>query len=178
MRRRIIWFIVAGTVASMGCPGGGTQTPRNAPASPTACDEGKLRSCYELGKKYAADQKDPQAKIQARRYFKTACDGGLVIGCDELRKTDEAQCGNSIPDACYNLGEMYRVGNKATKPDAAKARTYYKAACSEGTAGACYQLGLLWLEGQGGPADETRGKYFLEEACKAKHTGACRKLGK
>jgi len=184
MRRRIIRpivtvvIIVLGLMAGVGCPRGGTETPRNAPASPTACDEGKLWACYELGKKYAANTKDPQAKIQARRYFNTACDGGLATGCDELRKSDEAQCGNAIPDACYQLGETYRLGNKATKADPAKARSYYKAACSEGTAAACYQLGILWLGGQGGPADETRGKYYLEEACNARHTDACRKLGK
>lgn len=174
----IIGIIGSGMVAGAGCPRGGTEVPRSTAASPTACEEGKLWACYELGKRYAADTKDPQAKVQARRYFKTACDGGLATGCDELRKTDEALCGNSIPDACYNLGEMYRLGNKATKPDLTKARGYYKAACSEGTAGACYQLGILWLDGKGGPADETRGKYYLEEACKAKHAGACKKLGK
>jgi TPR repeat protein len=178
MRRTIIGIIVSGMVAGVGCPRGGTEAPRSAPASPTACEEGKVWSCYELGKKYAADKKSPQAKIQARRYFKTACDGGLATGCDELRRTDEALCGNGIPDACYHLGEMYRLGNKATKADPVQARTYYKAACTEGVAGACFRLGVLWLEGKGGPSDETRGKYYLGEACKARHAGACKRLGR
>lgn len=181
MRRRFIGSIglivctaVAG--AGAGCPRGGTDTPRKAPASPTACDEGKLWACFELGKKYAANQKDPQAMVQARRYFKTACEGGLVSGCDELRKMDEKLCGNGVPDACYQLGEMYRLGNKVIRADPAKARSYHKAACSEGAAAACYQLGLLWLQGKGGAVDETRGKYYLQEACKAKHPDACKRL--
>lgn len=181
MRRTIIGIIVSGVVVGttgVGCPKGGTETPRRAPASPTACDEGKLESCYELAKQYEANQKDPQAKIQARRYYKTACDGGLAKGCAALRKLDEAQCGNGIPDACHRLGEMYQQGNKITRPDLAKARTYYKAACSEGVASSCFQLGMLWLKGRGGATDATRGKYYLEEACKAKHTEACKKLGK
>ncbi len=181
MRRTIIGIIgiiVTGMVAGLGCPGGGSQQPRRAAASPTACDEGKLWACYELGKRYAADTKDPQSKVQARRYFKTACDGGLATGCDELRKVYEAECGSGNQDSCHALGELYRQGNKVTKPDLPKARTYYKAACSEGVADSCYQLGMMWLKGQGGGSDETRGKYYLEEACKAKHTRACRKLGR
>ncbi len=167
--------MLSGLFLLAGCPRGAG--PRNATASPTACDEGDLAACYELGRRYAARSTDAQALDRARGYFKTACHGAMARACVELRKIEQARCSGGVPEGCYNLGEMYRLGNSAFKRSPARARSYHKAACSEGVADACFKLGVMWQDGKGGAADRDRAGYYLQEACRAKHAAACRMLG-
>ena len=65
-----------------------------------------------------------------------------------------------------NLAAAYALGDGVGK-DARRARAWYRRAARAGDASALYDLGLMYLEGEGGPADFAEGRRLLIAAGEA-----------
>ncbi len=52
-------------------------------------------------------------------------------------------------------------------------RTALAERCDDGDAESCYELGLKWGNGEDGPADPTRAREYVSEACDLGSTEAC-----
>ena len=59
----------------------------------------------------------------------------------------------------------------------ARARTLFDQACKGGHATGCFNLGLMFDKGEGGPQDLARARTFFDQACKGGHATGCFNLG-
>jgi hypothetical protein len=105
-----------------------------------------------------------------------ACEGGHAPGCIRLKGLNEAACFAGLAKGCWNLGQMHRLGKKGIPVDLVKARRYYFAACRDGVPQACYELGMLWQQGGGGPLNRRKARGLFRKACRAGHEEACVRL--
>jgi len=141
-----------------------------------ACNDGAAAACHSIGLKWAQAKTHPQSKFQSWKHFKMACEGGHAPGCLKLRALNEAACFAGLAKGCWNLGEMCRLGKKGIPVDLTRARRYFWAACRDRLAQACYQLGVLWEQGGGGPLNVRKARGFFRKACRGGWDEACVRL--
>lgn len=82
-------------------------------------------------------------------------------------------CADVKPMHCYFHGMEMEASNKARR-----AVPYFESACDSGELGACYDLGVLYEDGEALPKDEAKAMSLYEKACHAQ-TGdgmACNNL--
>ena len=83
-----------------------------------ACFDGLAKGCLNLGEIYRLGKKGiPSNLVLARRYLWAACRDGLAR-------------------ACYELGVLWRQGGGG-RPNARKARAFFRKACRGGWKPAC-----------------------------------------
>ena len=70
-----------------------------------------------------------------------------------------------LPDAQFNLGNMYENG-QGVKQDYSKAREWYEKAAKQGHARAQNNLGFMYYHGQSVKQDYTKAKEWYEKAVK------------
>jgi TPR repeat protein len=122
------------------------------------------------------------------KMLKASCDGGDAIGCVELGKlmlTDkklnagDAQfvfrkaCYGGEFEGCTWLGNMRQEGLGGMKSSPKIANKFYEKGCKEGSALACYKLGLNTAAGEGTKKNKAMAAKFMERACQAGHEPAC-----
>ncbi|NUO54257.1 MAG: sel1 repeat family protein [Polyangiaceae bacterium] len=83
-----------------------------------------------------------------------------------------ATCGSEHPEVCF------RVGNEKEKAgELGEARQLYEKGCDAGDAKSCNDLGVMLVEGRGGPADLAGAAARFAKACDTKEANACKNLG-
>jgi TPR repeat protein len=75
------------------------------------------------------------------------------------------------PDAKYELGIRYKVGDWAVRADPERALQWFEEASLAGVSDAMTQVGSLYEEGLGGPADPVEAGFWFGKARTAKNAG-------
>ncbi len=138
----------------------GRDAVRAATLYRNACSSGRLaEACFQLGELHSRGEGTNRDDQRALELFKQACDlhderGCVRLGLSHLNgvgveKDDVAAVrlfrsacrgdswhGNSQPDACYYLGQMYANGRGLTAHPG-EARSFFTAACEGGIEEAC-----------------------------------------
>jgi TPR repeat protein len=123
----------------------------------TACDNGVIFACNNLGQHYMRGDAVEKNETKAVELFKRACDVG-------------------DPSACRNLGMAY-VEGRGVPPGLAPAAVWLRKGCDGADVVACRSLGALLAEGGGGvDRDEDGAKQALGLACRRGDDPACRIL--
>ena len=85
--------------------------------------------------------------------YQQACDGGDMLGCNEL-------------------GVMYGTGEGVTQ-DLARAATLYQQACDGGEMWGCVNLGAMYGTGEGVTRDRARAIRLYQQACDGGQKWGC-----
>jgi len=81
-------------------------------------------------------------------------------GCQLLRKA--AELGSA--EAQRDLGCYYAIGDSGLPKNKVKSRKWYTLAAKQGHVDAQYNLGLMWLSGDGGPKSIDKAIYWLTQS--------------
>ena len=81
-------------------------------------------------------------------------------------------CLNGDPGACYHLGDIY-----TQEKNVQKAREFYTKACDGGHAKGCYQIGLIYENGEIVKHNYAMAAKFYTKSCNGSNEKACLKLG-
>jgi uncharacterized protein len=94
---------------------------------------------------------------------------GIVVGpvVDRDLLLHAAELGNI--DAQRTAGVLHASGEEGFPQDLAIARQWHQRAAEQGDADSQYDLGWMWLEGEGGPADSDAGLSWLEACAAQEH---------
>lgn len=119
------------------------------------CTLGRAAACVESGlEAYGAK---PPRYDTALADWRKACDGGEVLGCQ-------------------NLGVLFEHG-RGVKRDAHEASVLYDQACQNESWIACRNLANLLVKGDGVPQDRGRARKLFELACAKGNALACNDVG-
>ncbi len=122
-----------------------------------AADKGHALAQWKLARMYAAGDGVPQNDLRAFEYFRSIADGHA----DDSPDLPQARI---VANAFVQLGHYYLDGipNTEVKADADRAREMYSYAASYfGDADAQYNLGRLYLEGNGTPKEPRQALRWL-----------------
>lgn len=125
-----------------------------------AADQGHPAAQWKLGRMYADGDGVPQDNLRAFNYFRQIANSHP----DENPGTPQARF---VANAFVALGQYYLDGipNSKVKPDPVRAREMFSYAASYfGDAEAQYQLGRLYLEGNGTLRDPRQAARWLQLA--------------
>lgn len=120
------------------------------------CDMGDMPSCLVSGFLY----KKAKNHSQAFRFYAKACDGGVGKGT-----------------GCLRLGEFYYFGRLGVSKDFVKARNYYTKGCELDNASACFNLAIMYEEGEGGVENSERAFDLYGKACDLDYGEGCSGFG-
>jgi TPR repeat protein len=90
--------------------------------------------------------------------------GEQVSGAEKAWQDAQAKspCDDVEPRDCYFRGMKLEAANKAKQ-----AVRYFKAACDEGMSSACYDLAVLYENGESLEQDQARARKLYEKACQS-----------
>lgn len=166
----------------------------------SACEEGDVVACNDLGFLYRRGVGVDYDPKQASELFDRACAAGVAVACANLgvnydvgvgveQDSDKAfgfleeACGKGSAYGCMNLGFMYEHGRSGPR-DYDKANELYNSACKANQPLACYFRAKLYLEGKGVLQDAIVGNQSLRKArklykkgCDKKAAASCNNLG-
>jgi TPR repeat protein len=151
--------------------------PGEAAAYKQACDEGNLPACYNLGTLHAG-RGVPENSNAAIALFAKACRGGLQQGCQGVSAVVakfKSVCDDGSVIACNNLGVLYETGADVPK-DLAQAVALYKKACDASGVVGCANLGVLYSDGKGVEKNPARAVALFKQACDAGNAPGCLNL--
>jgi len=167
---------------------------RAVPLSESACERGRMSACANVGIAYMLGLGGrARDEHQAATFFQRACDGGNLLGCndlgmcysggtgvprDDVRAVEFYQraCKGGYLDGCDHLGHHYERGNGVRDRDLAQARALYQRSCDGGATSGCTDLGRMYETGIGVPKDTPRAGSLYQKACSAGDTNACSAL--
>lgn len=146
----------------------------------TACAEGEMGACVNLGVEFEYGEAVPQDLDRAMALYRQACDGGEPLGCNNLANgmvegtapggMAEANalfrqaCVNGEARGCSDLGVSYGDG-AGLDADPGIAAALYQMACEGGNATGCANLGEAYRDGDGVPQDLARAMDYMGRAC-------------
>lgn len=150
------------------------------------CDYNEPNSCGMLGVFYLGEKN----YTQAFTFFTKACNGGERMACNNLgafyekgwgveRSGEKAlglfvkACEKGVGFGCGNAGRFYHFGKAGVKKDFIKARSYYTKACGLDVAEACYLVGGMYENGEGGAKDEAKALDMYKKACELDNGNGC-----
>lgn len=81
--------------------------------------------------------------------------------------------GSRDPFWWCNLGAAYAT---CDPPDLVRSRWWYRRAARAGHARACFEYGLMLVQGEGGPVRAPQGRRLIQQAAAARETDALRVL--
>ncbi len=119
-------------------------------------DDGNAEACHKAGTAHYLGDGMPRNPAKAATYFRKACDGGHA-------------------SSCYNLALMMEQGD--IPRDAKQLIALYETACEKGDARACSNAGFMFINGDGAPLDQEKGRTLFEKSCTMKHGEGCYNLG-
>lgn len=125
-----------------------------------ACDGGVMEACYNLGALYQKGLGVKQDGAKALEFYTKACDGGVGKGT-----------------GCLRLGEFYYFGRLGVSKDFVKARNYYTKGCELDNASACFNLAIMYEEGEGGVENSERAFDLYGKACDLDYGEGCSGFG-
>jgi len=160
-----------------------------------ACDGGFVRACRAHGY-YLARLATPSSLASAVDYYRMACDGGDLPGCNNLGIMYEngtgvdhsdlkhaadlyrQACDGGAMRACNNLGIIYENGTGMDRPDPARSVKLYRQACDGGNFAGCNNLGILYENGTAvDHPDPAQAVALYQLACDGGEMMACKNLG-
>jgi TPR repeat protein len=127
-----------------------------------AAANGQPMAAWKLGRMYADGDGVPQSDLRAFEYFRGIADAHA----DEVPGTPQARF---VANAFVALGSYYRDGiaNSEIRSDADRAREMFAYAASYfGDPDAQYQLGRMYLDGQGGIREPKQAARWLSLAAR------------
>jgi uncharacterized protein len=170
------------------------------------CEKGKADDCFEAGVKYDSPEKRTPDLGRAASYYRKACDLGNPTACDNLgsmhSKGDAVPrnaelaftlfskgCEAEYPVACFHVARAHETGS-GTPASADKAAHLYEGVCAtdpkartgyptveKAVAAACFNLGVMKLQGLGVPADIREGRRLVELGCTRGNADSCTAWG-
>jgi TPR repeat protein len=120
------------------------------------CDRDDAKACYRAGLALRDATGVPRNEMLAARMLTKAC--------------------QRVPDACNDLGEMYRIGKGVSKDPAAAAHNY-QLACDGGDVFGCANFAQSLAAGVGVEKDASRAAQLFQRACDAKDISSCYNAG-
>jgi TPR repeat protein len=153
--------------------------------------------CNNVGRMYQTADGVRQDYDKALAHYLRVCD---TLAWERGRRTKEI-----IADACNNVGAVYSKG-LGVNPDGALSLKYFSKACQlgeqmacknrnvikkevtkasrfdlvkqcgQGSAKGCYELGIMWGNGDDGPKDLKQAKHWVKLACDKGYEPACELL--
>jgi len=155
-----------------------------------ACGLGFGPGCGRLGLMYALGRGGEPDPTQAASLFGRACQAGDADGCANLAvllregrgvpedraratKLERVACSDGVIEACKRVADAILREGGRDRSVAARALTRL---CDADDLGACANLGLMLLRGDGVPTDRARAIALHERACKGGLTAACGRL--
>ena len=139
----LLWFVASTAFADM-------------TSDEAACAAGDPRYCNNLGVAWS-EGKDGASRVdhaKAKSFYEKACNLNNGLGC-------------------FNLGNVYRVG-EGLNPDHHVAAVHFKRSCDLDEAKGCTELAILHYEGTGVERDVSRTMELLEKACRLGSAVACK----
>ncbi len=146
------------------------------------CDKKDGAACYVLANAAQSKKNDADHKKLAER----ACEYGEERGCYArgfkamIDRDDKGQidwstkgCFGGHAASCQMASSKYK-----SMKEPAKAFTFAKRACDLGDGFGCYQLGQMYLKGEGTAKDPQKGLALYEKQCLAGKVSTCLTLGK
>jgi TPR repeat protein len=158
------------------------------------CEQGKYKSCSDLGHMYAQDRGVTKDEARAIAFYQRACDGGVAHDCNILGviyghgrgvPQDEARaaalhqraCDGGDATGCGNLGFMYVSGSGVAK-DEARAAALFQRGCEGGDAMGCVSLGHMYWNAHGVAKDEARAAALYQRGCDGGAAVGCSSLAR
>ncbi|GEM_PF-4189664 len=94
---------------------------------------------------------------------------------NEKRRYDlyRSFCDQGNAEACNAVGMAYDEGTHQFPLDNYKALTYYKKSCDLGLGVGCFNLGVMYANGEGTSRDRHQALRFLEKGCSKGFSDAC-----
>ena len=145
------------------------------------CEKNNLFACTRLGLMYEYGE---NAKIDlsvASKYFKKACDGGDIGGCEALNNlgkyNDNEAKFNYMKDKDYSLkienDKFTEACDAYMLLDNEKAFALFENLCSSEDMTSCARVGLMYEEEIGVKSDLKIAKDFYQKACDAEDGSGC-----
>ncbi len=142
-------------------------------------EQGNAIAQYNLGAMYARGQGVPQDRKTAGEWYRKAAAKRDVRAAQSKLFEDPSEAeGNRVlaglgnPDAQYNVGLMYSVGQGGVPQDYAEAIKWYHKAAEQGHARAQHNLGRMYDAGEGMPQDYAEAVKWYGKAAEQGHAGA------
>jgi TPR repeat protein len=134
-----------------------------------------------MGHLYAGAYGVEENKATALTFYRKSCDGGYMVGCNELADVEEAEagklyakaCEKNLWKACESLGLLYSNGADGIPLDKVKAVSLFDKACKGGFMGACENLADAYMMGEGVEEDPAEAKRLNKLACEGGAQEAC-----
>jgi TPR repeat protein len=170
-------------------PAPGTQAyqclPDDEAECATQCAKGDARSCHNLGK-IAGRSSGPEQRKKAAEAYEKACALGLGDGCaaqgDSLgpgakqrQALFEKGCDLGSGNGCWSASRELVI--KGSGSEEAQ-RKLLERGCALGFPMACYDLGFLYLAGEGVAKDTARGIELYSRPCRSHIVEACADVGR
>jgi TPR repeat protein len=114
---------------------------------------------------------------RAREFFDKACKGGHAGACS--KKDNPPPAVAKAPTVYADpTQKIYDAAVAASRSrDHTRARSLFDEACKGGNAKGCFELGVMFGTGTGGPTDEAQARVFYEQACTGGDARGCLNLG-
>ena len=124
------------------------------------CYKGNMTDCYNLALMYQRGEGVKQSSYNASRFFRIACDKGSPK--------------NVSIKACYELGFLYYIGlEHGLKQNYRYSIQQFSKACDGGYPESCYQLGIMYRNGDGVRQNNSTAKEYFSKACDLGHNDGC-----
>jgi uncharacterized protein len=88
-------------------------------------------------------------------------------------KEQKDKCAKNDKEACCLLGIAYDHGKLGVAENNAKEAEYYRKACKLGSSKSCYNLGIMYANGEGMRRDLHQALSYLERGCDKGYERAC-----
>jgi len=125
------------------------------------CKQGNTTDCYNIALMYLRGEGVPQSTYKSSKFFKVACEKGEPK--DVSMK------------ACYELGFIYYIGNEhGLKQNYDYAVKQFSKVCDGGNSQGCYQLGLMYQNGEGVKKNVATAKEYFGKSCKLGYDDGCK----
>lgn len=142
------------------------------------CKKDNLFACVRLGILYEYGENAIQDDNIATMFYKKACDGGEISGCEALKNIGEFDIKFDYKkDPNYldkiNNDKLTEASDAYMLNDMKRSFTLFKELCDEGNMQSCARVGLMYEEGNSVEADDYKAREYYEKACNANDGSGC-----
>jgi hypothetical protein len=142
-----------------------------------ACAGGNGKACDNLGSMYGNGKGVAHDDSKAVTFYSKACDAGSAEGCNDLGVMYESGRGVGFNRNDADCGRFSNIDQCGFAKDYPQAITLYSKACNAGIADGCWNLGRLYLNGNGVAEDYSQALTLYTRACVAGSADGCSSIG-
>jgi TPR repeat protein len=114
---------------------------------------------------------------KAVTFYSKACDAGSAEGCNDLGVMYESGRGVGFNRNDADCGRFSNIDQCGFAKDYPQAITLYSKACNAGIADGCWNLGRMYLNGNGVAEDYSQALTLYTRACVAGSADGCSSIG-